>query len=92
MVVEGTTKHRGGAGRRVGGRGTRGTSKKGKQQEDPSGSSEADTKEEASVAERTQSTLKGAELKATEAFLQAREYLDSSQVHVTVSVTSRIRR
>ena len=41
MVVEGTTKHRGGAGRRVGGRGTRGTSKKGKQQGDSSESSEA---------------------------------------------------
>ncbi len=43
MVVERTTRNRGGAARRVGGRAPRGTSKKGKQQEDSSESSEADT-------------------------------------------------
>ena len=78
MVVERTTRSRYNAGR-VGGRAPRSTSKKGKQQEDSSESSEADTKAETSVA-RTQKTLKGAELKATEMFLQAREYLDSDQV------------
>ncbi len=79
MAVERTTRNRSGVTRRVGSRAPRSTSKKGKQQEDSSESSEADTKEEASVA-RTQRTLKGAELKATEMFLQAREYLDSNEV------------
>jgi len=82
MVVERTTRNRYNAGR-VGGRAPRGTSKKGKQQEDSSESSEADTKAETSVA-RTQKTLKGAELKATEMPLQAREYLDSDQVKAII--------
>ena len=72
MVVEGTTKHRGGTGSRVGGKGARGTSKN-KQQEDQSESSEGDTKEKASVVERTKMTLREAELKATATFLQARD-------------------
>ena len=84
MVVEGTTKHRGGTGSRVGGKGARGTSKKNKQQEDQSESSEGDTKEEASVAERTKRTLREAELKATATFLQAREYLDSNKVKAII--------
>ena len=57
-----TQRRRGETGRRrryVGGRGTRGTSKKSKHQGDSPGSSEGDTKEEASVAERTQRTLRG---------------------------------
>ncbi len=65
MVVERTTRNSGGAARRVGGRAPRSPWKKGKQQEDSSESSEADTKAETSVA-RTRKTLKGAELKATE--------------------------
>jgi hypothetical protein len=59
MVEERTMRNRGGAARRVGGtcRAHRSTSKKGKQHEDSSESTEADTKEETSVA-RTQRTLK----------------------------------
>jgi len=90
MVVERTTRNRYNAGR-VGGRAPRGTSKKGKQQEDSSESSEADTKAETSVA-RTQKTLKGAELKATEMFLQAREYLDSDQVTAIIHQYANTRR
>ena len=80
MVVEETTKNKGGAGKRVGGKGTRSTSKKNTQQEDSSEFSDGETKAEASVTERTKRTLKEAELKATETFLKAREYLDSNQV------------
>jgi hypothetical protein len=65
MVAERTTRNKGGAARRVGGRAPRSTSKKGKQQEDSSESSEADTKEEASnftslmyINVRTASNLK----------------------------------
>ena len=43
MVVEETTKNKGGAGTRVGGKGTRSTSKKNKQPEDSSESSDEDT-------------------------------------------------
>ena len=79
MVVEETTKNKGGAGKRVGGKGTRSTSKKNKQQEDSSGSSDAETKAGASVAERTKRTLKEAELKATATFLKARDYQAGQQ-------------
>ena len=61
-------------------KGTRSTSKKKKQQEDSPESSDDETKAETSVTERTKRTLKAAELKATETFLKAREYLDSNEV------------
>ena len=74
-------------------KGTRGTSKKQKQQqEDSPESSDDETKAETSVTERTKRTLKAAELKATETFLKAREYLDSNQVKAitqTYGVTTR---
>ena len=76
MVVEETTKNKGN-----GRKGTRSTSKKKKQQhEDSPESSDDETKAETSVTELTKRTLKAAELKATETFLKAREYLDSNQV------------
>ena len=75
MVVGNTTINKGNARK-----GTRGTSKKKKQQGDSPESSDDETKAEASVTERTKRTLKAAELKATETFLKAREYLDSNQV------------
>ena len=81
MVVERTTKNKAA---RFGGRGTRSTSKKGKQQEDSSETSGEDTTAEATMAERTQRTLQGAELKATETFLQAQTYLDSNQVTAVI--------
>ena len=61
-VVEETTKNKGGAGKRVGGKGTRGTSKKQKQQWDSPESADDETKAEASVTERTKRTLKEAEV------------------------------
>ena len=88
MVVEETTKNKGNARK-----GTRSTSKKKKQQhEDSPESSDDETKAETSVTERTKRTLKAAELKATETFLKAREYLDSNQVKAitqTYGVTTR---
>ena len=75
MVVGKTTINKGNARK-----GTRSTSKKKKQQEDSPESSDDETKAETSVTERTKRTLKAAELKATETFLKAREYLDSNQV------------